>query len=160
MADNIKAPKASKWPRILLIASLSANLLFFGLMAGAAWQGPTAERLTGPGGEFRVMERALPEEARAMLKEEMRRNRQAFTGKRRELGEIRRAMIETLRTQPFDGAEMEALLDRQRTFWLELGKSGQALMLARMEEMTPEERSAFADNLENWRKEHGKARRN
>ncbi|MEO0912160.1 MAG: periplasmic heavy metal sensor [Pseudomonadota bacterium] len=159
MAEEAKAPVRRRWMRILLIMSLSVNLLFLGLLAGAAWTGPGAPRLTGPGGEFRVMERALPKEAREALMADMWRDRQAFHGKRRELGEIRREMIETLRTEPFDRAAMEALLARQREFWLEMGTKGQMLMLERIEAMTPEERATFADNLAKWRKKHGKDRR-
>lgn len=139
-----------RWPRILLVASLSLNLILVGLILGAARYNPPP-RLAGPPGEFRLLERAMPEDARKALRAEMRRNGAHFKARGEALQVIRRDMIAALRRDPFDEAEMQRVFTAQRTFWKDLGQDAQALMLRQISEMSPEARAQLAANLETWR---------
>ncbi|QHQ33985.1 periplasmic heavy metal sensor [Algicella marina] len=152
MAEPVTKARKPRFTRgrILLIVSLSLNLLFIGLIAGAIWRGPPP-RLAGPSGEFRVIEHSLPEPARKILREAFRERRSAFRDRMREVEANRAELITLLRAETLDTAAVGALFDRQQAFWMTVSSEAQVIMLETIEGMSAEERAEFAANLEEWR---------
>lgn len=144
------APKAAKGSgRWLLIMSLTLNLLVLGVVVG----GLVAHggRLPRPGGgdiSLGVFTEALSEADRAT----MRRAAMAQVPEFREMRRAARAdharMIAALRAEPWDRADLEAVMAANRTRTLERMEWGQRMILERVAAMTPDERRAFAARLE------------
>ena len=140
----------SRGLKVLLFGSLALNLLIVGVVAGLALSG-------GPRKEARdarrdanglVLVRALPREARAEL-------RARFDGKRADHGSTaeggpptKEDILSALRASPFDSAAFAALVSRQTRSMAERGRLGQEALVEQITEMTDDERSAYADNVE------------
>lgn len=133
------------WLRVVLALSLALNLLFVGLVAGAAMRfgGMGAHRMPPPVGS--ALYRAMPRDDRRALREMM------FDRHRDDRAEERRAdaraIAEVLRAEPYDGAALERVVRDQlarRHGWME---SAQAEWLDRVGAMSADERRAYADRL-------------
>lgn len=151
MADQIdpgKTPRtgAPRWMRGLLLASLAVNLLGLGAVVGAALT--DGKRWHGVDGHAGHMVRALNDEDRRALREQMR----AARAEGREGREAHRAalrdLLAELRATPFDAAAVEARLAAVRGHFMDRLERGQTLLAQRFAEMSPAERSAYADRLE------------
>lgn len=148
MSDPTSAPVARSplWMRVLLGVSLALNLLVAGLAVGAF------ARMGGPGGAHPAprslggaMYRALPREDRRDLLQQVR-----ASDKPRTPGRVAQAeeIATVLRATPYDGAAMQVVVMRQldgRQAWQ---TAMQAAWLERVAAMSPQERAAFADRLE------------
>ena len=138
---------APRWMRILLVASLSVNLLVLGILAGSAlmgggrWHGP--DHHTGP------MARALSDEDRRILRERMRtaRNEGQGGGHKAHRAALEQ-LLNQLRATPYDSAAVETQLRAVRGHFMDRMERGQTLLAARFAEMSPAERAAYADRLE------------
>ena len=144
---DMKLPPRRNWLRILLVASLMLNLLFIGLMIGAAW------RFGGPGAAHRpppsfgaALFRELPRSERKAFRTDMNARPIARMAGRRE--EATR-LAEALRATPFDAvAVLQVLSDQaeQRALWQ---STVQAAWIIQVESMDASERAAYADRLQN-----------
>ncbi|MEO1024072.1 MAG: periplasmic heavy metal sensor [Pseudomonadota bacterium] len=145
-------PKQRRWLMPVLFVSLAANLLVVGVLAGAMLSpdGPRHERqdrqARGLVGEPFI--RALPREDRRALVGEAMRNRERIRESREALRERFGAFLEVLRTDPFDAEEAARLFSAQRQAAVRRQEIGETLLMNRLQEMTPEERAAYADALE------------
>lgn len=115
MSQDTKTPKMTTGLRVLLFASLAANLAVVGVVAGLYLNRPDMDRDGPPRGRDFVFPytHALKEEQRR----ELGRNLRSQIERMRDtpgdfLAEYRMA-IETLRAEPFDPAAFAATLDRQ-----------------------------------------------
>ena len=142
-----------KWIiRWLLAASLGLNLLFVGAFAGAAYRngggGPDNERSVLRGYAAPYVH-ALPRETRRALGRELRKEREGQTPISRR---ARRAqylqMVTLLRQASFDLAAAEQILSTQRNAVTNMQSSAQTLWLKEVTEMSAEERTTYADELE------------
>ncbi len=142
-------PRAPRWMRVTLIASLAANLLVVGLVAGAALNmrrgGFTPpERIDGPNPMLRALTR---EDARA-LRGKLREAGPSLAETRAESRRTFEAILATLRAEPFDAdrltAEMTALaaLNTRRL------DDAQTALAGYLAGLDPAARRAFADRLE------------
>jgi len=59
-----------------------------------------------------------------------------------------------LKTEPFDRAAAESILQRQSDIADQRRKAGERALLNRLEAMTPAERAAFVERLENGLARH------
>jgi len=150
------------WLRIVLFASLALNLAVAGLVAGffvmhgddRGRRGPPrVDRMGGP------LTHALTREDRHAIGREIwqeyRKGRPSREAIRAEYAEVAAA----LRADPFDSARVAESLARQRDFALNRQELGNRLLLERLEAMTPAERAAFADRLEEGMERFDRRRR-
>lgn len=150
MGASAKTPGAiPRWIRIALVVSLAMNLAVAGLAIGSAYKwhsdgGPprSVDLSLGP------LSRALaPEDRRAVIEELRRRG----DGDRPDFREIRRQgeeLMVLLRAEEFDAGAFADGLDRVRDMALAFQDAGQAALVARISEMSIEERRALADRFE------------
>jgi len=142
MADDIRQTQkpVGKWLRIVLVISLSINLLIVGALAGAAlsggkWHHRVPPGMMAPGGPLTG---ALSFEDRRAIARRMRAAiRKDFAG-----------LMEDLRAKPFDPEAVAARLAAIRGGFRQRMDLGQALLVERLAGMGPAERAAFADRLE------------
>jgi len=158
MTPTDDTPKPKKKPRRWLIpaflVSLALNLLIAGVVGGwmlspRGWHrpGPTdlgdAQGLVGS-----AFVRALPDAQRRQLLKDIFHDRGQLRQNRDSLRQQFETLLTAIRADPFDPAAIEALLEDQRQTAGHRQKIGESLILKRLSEMTPQERSAYADRLE------------
>lgn len=140
------------WLRIVLVVSLALNLLVAGMAAGA-WlrhdrsdaavhHGSLRDLGYGPFGE------ALSVEDRRELARDLTGKARDLQANRSRIRQEFQAMLEALRTSPFDAEAFEAVATRQQERLAERQAIGRRLLLDRIEAMTDAERSVYADRLE------------
>ena len=155
-----KPGRSARLTRVLLVLSLGLNLAIIGLVLGVMVfhgdrheertgkhdrrEGARIERDLGFGPYGRALHRDDWEELRSLLGP----RRDALQGKREELRGTFEKTLVVLRAEPFDRAEMQAQMARQSVLIRETAQIGQEVLLNHIEEMSPEERAAFADRLE------------
>lgn len=149
------------WTRAILIGSLLLNLVLIGAIAGAGFSHREARdirdrRLGGDTGVALLFEALPPDERRAL--------RRAVMSDLREGGAIRqevvadtRAMLAAIRSEPFDRSALEPVLERQRQRVTRLFEVGWGQMIDALERMSPAERAAYADALEQAIRRRGPA---
>lgn len=150
MDDN--QPKQGKpWTRILLVVSLGINLLIAGAVVGAYVTGGGERRAgndgprdnwAGPYG------RALSKEDRAEMRKSFEGRRSWFRDTRRQMRGFGTEMAAAVRAEPFDPSVVKDILDRQRAVQSSVHGEGQALLIERLTDMSPDQRAAFAEKLE------------
>ena len=145
------------WIKGLLFASLAVNLVVAGLVIGAVLRhgdmmGHRTDRAAQFGGPYtsalsREDRRAIWQQMRAMPDE----GRPDRAGIRAEFA----AVVAALRAEPYDPGLVRDIVGRQFAAGMARQQAAQALLLERIEAMTPAERAAFADRLstrlEAWR---------
>jgi uncharacterized membrane protein len=147
--DEKKAPRLS-WPiRILLIASLGANLAIAGLAVGFVFVGSKHGNMPPPPREAAApYTRALDSDQRKALFNKMRKD---FKGDRIRPGDLANEYskaIQLLRAEPFDAVAYEALLMQQSERAHARLVAGQKALASNVAGMTPKQRAAFADRIE------------
>ncbi|MEM7718231.1 MAG: periplasmic heavy metal sensor [Pseudomonadota bacterium] len=138
----------------LLVVSLAVNFLIAGLVAGALLSpdGPrknsseSQRAIRGVLGE--PFFRALPGPQRRAMVRDIVSNREQFREGREALRERVEGFLAALRAESFDRDELSRLLGEQREAAIRRQDMGEALLLDRLEAMSPDERSAYADALE------------
>ena len=156
---NASKPNCPRWAKLLLAASLSVNLLIVGLAVGAMLNfskkgGPP--RLAETGGAYTA---ALNPKDRRTIGMELAEIYRTGPSSRQDVQQQYQRMIAVLKTEPFDRAAAEAVLERQSQFAQERRMAGERALLNRLEAMTPAERAAFLERLENRIKRAGSSSR-
>ena len=144
-------PKRRRWVLPLLFVSLALNLLVAGIVFGTVLQGGN-ERDGRPGGPARSVlgepfVRALEPTDRMALGREIIANRDQLRENRSDLRARVEVLLETLGEETFDRDAVSALLSEQRGLAVKRQEVGESLLLNRLEEMSLEERRAYADRL-------------
>ena len=142
-----------RWVMPLLFVSLALNLLVVGAVVGRSLS-PDAphkrERVDGPIrsviGEPFV--RALGREDRRAMLDDLRREAPKIRETREDLRGRFIAFLEALRADPFDPTAVEQLLQDQSEVARGRQELGRMLMVNRLNEMSADERAAYADRLE------------
>jgi uncharacterized membrane protein len=139
-------PTSGRWMRILLVLSLTANLLIVGLAAGAAWRhgGERGGRDFG----FGPLTEAMSFTDRKALRDAFLEKHPDARAERRAMRADFEALIVALRAEPFDAAAVESAVATIARRNAELLETGRNLVVAHLAAMTAEERAAFADRLE------------
>lgn len=141
-------PRLKRRIKILLALSLALNLLFIGLIAGAAYRhggkggghGPSLQSYGAP------YMRALPREQRKVLNQAMRAD--GVMPGRAERRRFYRDVLAALRAESFDPASVGAALSKQREVVGAVQTAAQDAWLKLVAEMSPSERQTYADALE------------
>lgn len=133
--------------RIALAISVALNLAVIGLVAGAMLR-------DGPHGRFvRELDlgpftEAFSPRDRAALRDQFMAQDGGFRALRDQFRADGLALVEVLRQEPLDRARLEALMQTQQDRMAARMKVGRDLVAARIAAMSPEDRRAFADRLE------------
>ncbi|MEM9814161.1 MAG: periplasmic heavy metal sensor [Pseudomonadota bacterium] len=147
--------------RILLFASLTLNFVLIGLIAGAILRGPFIAPVFPPGsdGEFRVVQQALPDDAKRAFRRALVRRRSEFESHARQIRSMRREFVDLLRGDTLDVAAIDAVFVRQQAEWSALANVARDMMIGYLETLTPEQRREIADNVDAWIAERGRRTR-
>ena len=132
--------------------SLALNLLVVGIVVGAMFQGGGKDRDGRPMGPARSVlgepfVRALEPSDRVALGREIIANRDQLSENRSVLRSRVERLLEQLREEEFDREAVSALLSEQRSLAVNRQEVGEVLLLNRLEDMSVEERRAYADRL-------------
>ncbi|MEL6838833.1 MAG: periplasmic heavy metal sensor [Pseudomonadota bacterium] len=144
MADQSPSRPSRLW-RVILVISLALNLAVAGLFVGAVASGRWKD---GPPAHFEI---GLGPVGRALAPDERRDIRRALIRQRalRDLN-LRGGMsdiVAALQTEPFDAAVMQDVMTAQMERTTDLQQIVQTTLLAVIDDMTPERRAAFAEQL-------------
>ncbi len=160
--ESRAAPAGAVWPRwtkILLFSSLALNLLVAGMVAGAVLRA----EMGGAGGPGRadraepaVMRelgygpylRALTPQQRRDLSRAIRERSGDLRANRQELRRQMETLLEALRSSPFDAELVAGILAAQQRKLFEQHEIGLRILLSGLEQMSDEQRAAYADRLE------------
>lgn len=144
------------WTKVLLVASLALNLLIVGVIAGSVLGAKPKDNnplLRNLG--YGPFVGALPSEDKYQMTEALKRQAGSFRENRRELRREFETLLDLLRTDPFDAAQLEAVIMRQSSHISERLELGSELLIERIVAMTPEARAAYADRLDKQLKRRG-----
>ena len=147
MVDDVK-PRRSRRFRIVLILSLAANLLFIGLMAGAAVRfghgGPKFH--DRPPSVGAALFRALPREDKREIREAMHQRDSLVRDAERQsdFAEIRALLV----AEPFDAAALEDAMRRQIDKRHDFIEQAQVDWVARIAAMDAGERADYVERLD------------
>jgi uncharacterized membrane protein len=145
------APKTRRpWGKIVLFVSLALNLLVVGVVIGAVVNGPR-DRDRNPALRdlgFGPFVHALPRADRRELGEALLRQAGAFRQNRAEMRASFEAFLGALRAEPFDPDVLLQVVNDQQVRITERQALGRQLLLDRIEAMTPDQRSAYANDLD------------
>lgn len=147
--QNVRSGMAP-WLRVLLLLSLAINLLVVGLAVGAMvkwskWRSDHPARMemgVGP------LTRALSHDDRKAIARDMRAAQAKGHVSRAEMRVELQGLVQDLKAVPYDPDVVEQRLTRHRAGFEERLSLGVRLLQARLAQMTPEDRAAYADRLE------------
>ncbi|UWQ92538.1 periplasmic heavy metal sensor [Rhodobacteraceae bacterium M382] len=143
------------WLRVVLIGSLTANLLVVGLVIGAAWRFRDHDGMRPTPSVGAMMYRELSRADRNELRQHAWGDRGKFKQKRLEDG---LAVTQVLRQVPFDPDALSELL-RAQVHRRETFQAGiQEKWINRVAKMSDGERQDYADRLETRMKKGGHKR--
>jgi len=148
MDDRKTTPRDGRLIRILLVASLALNLLVVGLAAGWALRhagGAHPSRLDMAGGP---LTRALSTEDRHRIGQQMRAAWREADDGRGDLRDSYDALLADLRAVPFDPARVSARMRQHRERFAVRFEMGQEVLVTHLATMSPADRRAYADRLE------------
>jgi uncharacterized membrane protein len=133
------------WVRVLLIASVTLNLVIVGMAAGVAWRFGGRDWDRPPKSVGTLMFRELSREDRRHLRDRAEREHGDFRARRHEDAQ---AVAEALRQVPFDPDRLRRLLEAQSQRRESFQQDVQRLWIARVTEMSDEQRADYAERLE------------
>lgn len=151
MSDQTPQPRAPmrRSLRIVLFASLAANLVVLGLAAGAVLGNKKGGDRPPRDADFiSAYTRALPEQDRRAIGRAIREyHRNSGITREAARAEFQK-MLAMIRATPFDAEAMKAGMDAQAKSAFDRRQAAQAFWLERVEAMTDAERQDYADQIE------------
>lgn len=146
MADEQQSkPRMGRWMRVLLIGSLTVNLLVAGLAVGAAWRFRDFDKMRPPPTVGTLLYREMSREDRKELRRHAWGDKGGFKQRRLNDG---LAVAEALRQVPFDPEQLSQVLRAQSHAREQFQQKLQQTWVARLSEMSDAERADYADRLE------------
>ncbi len=138
------------WMRVLLVASLAANLLVVGLVAGAVFNGPPPRESGRSPGDVAstIYFGALPPDARREVTRMMWRHARDFREGREMLRTEVGNTLALLRAETVDKDALVASVRSQREQLGQRRELGDRLFIDYVAGMSLEERRAYADRIE------------
>ncbi len=158
MSADAAGARSPGWMKLLLILSLTANLLVIGLVAGRELRGDEPR-----GGTERAVGWILdlvPDDRRAMAEAHFADVRARTGAADADRGALMDGIVAAIRAEPYEPAAVRAAMaaygDSRAQRWEVLRERTASLLAG----FTPEERAAFADNFEErmnrWRQRRSK----
>lgn len=147
-----KTSEGIRWSRVVLVASLALNIVVLGIVGGAAlrWDKGRDHVRT-----VQVRDIGIGPFMGAFAPEQRRELGRAFArsaGNPREARQEAQGLFEDmlglLRSDPFDAAQFETHLLTLQSGFADRQEIGTRLMIAKISEMSPEARMAYADKLD------------
>lgn len=140
------------WLALVLVASLSVNLLIIGAaLAERIWSEP--HERGGSQRSFHLLPRAffaeLDRQRRDELKAVFQARRPEYRDQRRALGDAASAFADALERQPYDPGAAQAAIAEHASTSHRLADIGAAVAEDLVEALTPEERQALAEAIRN-----------
>jgi uncharacterized membrane protein len=151
MSDQTPQPKAPmrRSLRILLFASLAANLVIVGLVAGAVLGGGKPNDKPPRDADFMgAFTRALPDEDRRAIGRTIREHHRKSGFSREAARREFQSVLELLRTTPFDQEALTSLMEQQAQTTFDRRKAALTFWADRIAAMTDAERLDYADQIE------------
>lgn len=151
MADPVQTPARGmrRGLRILLVVSLALNLAVVGVVAGSAFSGRWRD---GPPRGFDIalgpLASALDRADRDAIRDQLRASSNGKPRTPREAMSDFREILTLLRSADFDPEVLEDLLIQQGSRSANLRDQAQSALVARIAQMTPEQRIALAGRME------------
>lgn len=156
---RVREPRQPRrWPKVLLAASLTLNVLVLSVIAGAYVRdhrdhrvdrrSPPPERSVLREGGLMPFYDAMPRDARRKMAEAFRASERGFGPDRAALAADFRNFVGALRAEPFEAERLEKLLEAQQARAQARVSAGREILIAQIAGMSPEERAEFADVLE------------
>lgn len=152
-------PRSPRWMKVLLVLSLSVNLLIVGAVVGAVlsgggkWRGPGAEVRNAGGGA--ILQALSPEDKRA-LRRTMSVTLVSDRDMRGALKAEQRELIVLMRSAEFDADAVTAQLQAVQAQMVSHFDVARMVLAQRMVEFDAEERAAYADRLEQILEKRGR----
>ncbi len=153
----VPRPPLRPLTRIVLILSLGLNLAVFGIVAGVAINHsmhPPRAAVRDLG--FGPFTEALTPADRHALYLDFRASFKDFDSQRQQMRADMDGLVASLHSDPFDVAGFQAVMARMKTRTDERLAVGQKLLIDHIQAMTPADRSAFADRLQDVITHHRK----
>jgi uncharacterized membrane protein len=149
--------RTSKWLIGGLVVSLIVNLVLVGFVAGrmSGFGPPPGFGPDPTSGFFRLLG-FLPEERRAAIAPELRKQMSALLPMLRKMRTDQRDVFETLTAEPFDAAALEAALTDLRTNLTAAQVASHRSFVEMAKSLTPEERKSLAHAMRRPPRMHGK----
>lgn len=132
------------WVKLLLGISLALNLLIIGAVGGTMYRVSKSVQGGMPGPGIAFLGALEKDDRRAVLRALRGENRDA----RREAGQRARDVLQTLRSDSFDGVAFGALLKAQSEQGFAVQEKIRDQLVLRVSAMEPAARAAYADRLE------------
>lgn len=159
MSEDFPTPVAAKrprrWPKVLLAISLFFNLLVLGAIAGAhlrdgpdMGRSPAPDRAAMHATGFAPFFDALPREARGEIGKALRARGDSARPDRAALEAEFARIIAVLKAEPFDRAALEEVMAAQQARVSARVEAGRSALLDVLAGMSPAERAAFAERME------------
>jgi uncharacterized membrane protein len=156
-AEADRQVRSPGWIKLLLILSLTANLLVIGVVAG--YELRDDGRRGGTDRAVGWIVDMVPEERRDMAEAHFAEARAAIDTADGDRAALMDGVLSAIRAEPYDPAAVRAAMaayGNSRSERWEVLRERMASLLARL---TPEERATFADNFEErmnrWRERRG-----
>jgi len=163
-APDVKKKSGGRWLRVVLFASLAINLLIVGMVAGAVLRGGpwNKGRPGGPPPYFELgngpVGRALSRDSRREIGRELVDRSGDLRANRDVVRAQYVALLQALRTEPFDAALVNNIISEQQENLLRRQDIGKKLLVRHVANMTVVERTEYAERLERFLR-HGKGRK-
>ena len=153
MNENATSRPRRSWVKPLLFVSLALNLVVIGAFVGRALAPDRLRWGDGVAGPVRGVigapfAHALDPGNRGALHDKLTGKRSHLQASRGRLRDLLDELLVALRAEPFLPDEVRRILQEQRGVAEERQLLGETLLLERLEAMSPDERSAYADRLE------------
>lgn len=140
--------QGARWPKMLLILSLAANVVIIGLFAGHLMKSEPSAR--GPDNQIRWIIRLVPEAQRDATKAHFREIRDDVRAAYMQRGDHLTLIADAIRVQPFSVEGLEAALQARRDGAQARQEIVQTHLVSLLESFSPAERAEFASNLDGF----------
>jgi len=140
-----------RWVKLMLWVSLSLNLLVFVAVGATLWRFSGGEGFHPPNrftlGASELI-RALPSDARHAMRRDLEPSEPREQRRERVMA-WRSNLLAILRQDPFQPDALTDILEQNQQDIVVRVQQGQAALVAHIDAMSPSERSAYADSVEN-----------
>ncbi len=150
--ENVPGQKqqrsARRWPKILLVVSLSLNLLFIGAIVGAGWM---RHKYGGGHGGFsryaiKHVLKNLPENKRRAILLQIKRNNQQLRPRYEAMRKQALELKEVMKSEPFDPERVRLMANRLREIRRPIADAKMQLLVEVLGQLTPQERREVLDS--------------